>query len=343
MTHHLAATRPSPLRELLFQMLLHGLVFVFYSFDQHQTTFQPYKLAFFLNYVLAAGLINYLWLPRFLYPKQYLLFALGVTATIALTIAMEEFVLERIFFPDTRGKVFPGVFASLLDVLPVIAILSGFKFGWDALRTQREVDALRTAMAESELQFLKSQINPHFLFNNLNNLYSYALTRSPKTPEIILELSEVLRYMLYDCREAYVPLAKELEQLTNFTRLNELHIEGRGEVRLDLPDQTFGYRVAPLILIVFIENAFKHSQAQQSSGILIDISATLSPEGELVFHCRNSFQPRQKPADLPHGIGLANVRKRLGLIYPGQHRLDIRQETGTYEVELHLQLSRHSG
>ena len=180
---------------------------------------------------------------------------------VIAVIIVEEMVLEPLLFPGTRrGNEFPGIYVSLLGVLPVMCILSGFKFGWDALKKQAQIDELESTIQESELQFLRNQINPHFLFNNLNNLYSYALQESPKTPEIILEMSGVLRYMLYESKEQFVSLKKELEQLGNFILLYKLQIEDRGEVRFNVDKIEGEYKIAPLILIVFIENAFKYSQ-----------------------------------------------------------------------------------
>ncbi len=327
-------------KELLFQLFLHCLVFAFFSFDKNRPQIETYRVVFFLNYALAAFIINYLLLPRFFYQKKYLSFFVLVAFVVAGVILTEELILEKIYFPDTRGKSFPGVFYSLLEVLPVITILSGFKFAWDALGKQREVDELKAAMEESEMQFLKSQINPHFLFNNLNNLYSYAIENSPKTPTIILELSSVLRYMLYECKEKFVPLSKEVEQLENFTQLSELQIEERGVVNFKGPTIHSNYQIAPLILIVFIENAFKHSQASQSDNIFIDIDLQLSGEGRLDFHCKNNFHPTTNTENLSHGIGLENVKKRLRLLYPDAHQLTIRQTGHQYEVHLSMHLAK---
>jgi LytS/YehU family sensor histidine kinase len=257
---------------------------------------------------------------------------------VAVIIAVEELVLEQIYFPDTRGKRFPGVIYSLLDVMPVITILAGFKFAWDASKKQLEVEELRTSVKESELQFLKSQINPHFLFNNLNNLYSYAIEQSPKTPSIILELSSVLRYMLYDCKENLVALTKEIEHLKNFTLLNELQIEERGKVTFNTENIKSDYRIAPLILTVFIENAFKYSTASQSKDISIDIEINVSEQGMLEFKCKNSFKPMGNTDNLSRGIGLQNVKKRLQLLYPDAHELSICNEDGLYSVLLKMQL-----
>lgn len=328
----------STAKEILFQIVLHGILFLFFSFDRNQPQIQEYKIVAFLNYALGALVINYILLPKYFYTKKYLLFFTSVAIVVAGLIAVEELLLERIYFPDTRGKHFPGIVYSLLDVMPVIAILAGFKFAWDASLKQKEVEELRTSVKESELQFLKSQINPHFLFNNLNNMYSHAIEQSPKTPSIILELSSVLRYMLYDCKEDFVALNKEIEHLKNFTQLNELQIEDRGKVTFATEQIPNGYLIAPLILTVFIENAFKHSTASQSEDIFIDISIKINRDGQLDFECKNSYQADTNTEKLSNGIGLQNVKKRLQLLYPDAHKLSIQDTKNNYFVHLKMNL-----
>lgn len=327
-------------KEISFQLVLHTMVFVFYSFDRNEPQIAGYQVVFFLNYALATFFINYFLLPRFYYKKKYAYFFAFVLLTILAVVAIEEGVLEPIYFPDTRGQHFPGLFYCLLDVLPVITILSGFKFAWDAMQKQGEVDNLKSAVKESELQFLKSQINPHFLFNNLNNLYAYAIEQSPKTPDIILELSNLLRYMLYECKEQYVPLSKEVSQLENFISLSEMQVEERGQVSFSSKNIQAGYQIAPLILIVFIENAFKHSTASQTDNISIDVKLALSETGTLEFVCKNSYHPQSNTDNLSHGIGLENVRKRLALLYPNAYQLSILNANNIYEVRLTIDLNK---
>ena len=327
-------------KEIIFQIVLHALVFIFYSMEKNQTSIPAHKYAFFLNYVVAAFFINYVLLPRFYFQKKTIQFIVLVGITIVVVVLMEEFVLEKIYFEGQRANTFGGILSTLSQVLPTITILSGFKFAWDALGKQQEVDDLKIAVKESELQFLKSQINPHFLFNNLNNLYSYAIEQSPKTPEIILELSGLLRYMLYECKEDFVPLTKEVEQLENFINLSEMQIEERGTVNFSTQNIQSNFKIAPLILIVFIENAFKHSTASQADNISIDVKLELLESGKLEFFCKNSFLPQSNTESLSHGIGLENVKKRLQLIYPNAHQLDIQNNNNIYEVNLMIDLNK---
>lgn len=330
-------------RELIFQMVLIVLVFLFYSYDRDNPGFRWSQVAFFSTHVIAAAVIGYWLMPRFLYRKRYWQFFGYVVLIVAFVIGLEELFLEQIFFPGTRrANSFPGVVFSLMGVLPVITILSGFKFGWDALQKQEQIEKLKSTVQESELQFLRSQINPHFLFNNLNNLYSYALEGSTKTPEIILELSGLLRYMLYECKEKFVPLEKEIEQLHNFIKLNKLQIENRGVVQFNTNGIKRNYRIAPLILIAFVENAFKHSQAGQSENIEIEID--LRMEGnKLHFRCSNNYASSEELETVAAGIGLKNVRKRLQLLYPNKHGLRIHEGQNRYEVDLSIELEKMNG
>ena len=327
------------IKELYFVVFLNIVVFIFYAFDKRIPGFEAHQILFYLNFAITGLFINYVLLPNFLYKNKYILFALITSIVVIAVILIEEFVLERIFYPDTRGKRFSNIFYNLLNTLPTLTILVGFKFAWDALIQQKEVQKLKNSVRESELQFLKSQINPHFLFNNINNLYAHALEKSPKTPEIILELSTVLRYMLYECRAKYVPLKKEIEQLKNYVKLSKFQIEGRGNLKFKSTEIPRNYKIAPLILTVFIENAFKHSTSSLTESIDIAIKLKISPNGVLSFECSNTYNKESNLDNLPHGIGLKNVKKRLELLYPNNHDLNISSKNNIYNVKLNINLN----
>lgn len=326
--------------EISFQLLAGVILFLLYSYNQDSTfSISGYKVAFFFNYAWAAMVINYVLLPKLYSKKKFFLFFVSILILISSVILIDEYILEQIYFPDTRGTYFPGILFTLIETLPIIVFFVGFKFAWDFNRKQSEIEKLKSLIQESELQFLKSQINPHFLFNNLNNLYAYAIEKSPKTPTIILELSSVLRYMLYDCKERFVPLAKEIVHLKNYTSLNELQIEDRGNIEFQTCTILASWVIAPLILSVFIENAFKHSTASQSENINIVVNISTTEKGHLTFSCVNSFLPITNTDKLIKGIGLTNVKKRLQLLYPDAHNLKITEGNNVFTVILKLQLN----
>jgi Ca2+/Na+ antiporter len=324
--------------EYLIQGVLLALVFIFYSFEKENIHVSESEVFFFLNYTLAAYFISYVLLPRFLYKKKYILFFIFFLLVIGFVIYIEEQIIEKIYFPDTRGKCFPGVFNNLAETIPIITIITGFKFTWDALSKQSEVEQLKNAIQESELMYLKSQINPHFLFNNLNNLYAYSLENSPNTPEIILELSSVLRYILYEARGDFVPVSKEIDHLNNYIKLSKLHLEERGKVNFAQNVANTGFQIAPLILPVFVENAFKHCQSSQTDNIFIAIDLNLSSEGKLTFTCTNSFSGQSNIENLSKGIGLENVQRRLEILYPKSYSLFTTIHDDIFKVRLELQL-----
>ncbi|MGY5355388.1 sensor histidine kinase [Wenyingzhuangia sp. IMCC45467] len=327
-------------KEMLYQLAIVVVLFLFFSFVQDGTEkIASYKISFFLNYMVCAMVINYVLLPKLYYQKKIIYFFISVLVAIFLVIMIDEFVLEQIYFPDTRGTYFPGVLFTLVETLPVILIFVGFKIAWDFNKKQREIEQLKTLAQENELQYLKSQINPHFLFNNLNNLYAYAIENSPKTPSIIVELSSVLRYMLYDCKENFVSLSKEINHLKNYTALNELRVEHNGIVNFKANVDKYSFTIAPLILTVFVENAFKHSTSSQSEDIFVEIDVKVSNKGLLVFKCKNSFLPEANNQNLASGIGLKNVKKRLQILYPAMHTLDIFDKENIYTIVLKLNLN----
>lgn len=329
-----------PAREVLFQIVVHLVVFLFFSVSIQDHEIELYEVSFFLNYALAVLVIDYVLLPDFFYKKKYLLFSILFILLIVINIYIEELVLERIYFPDTTGKQFGGIFFSMLEVLPVVFILSSFKYAWDTVHKMAQIEQIKASLAESEMKYLISQVNPHFLFNNLNNLYSYALEKSAKTPKIILSLSSLLRYMLYDCQTKFVPIANELNYIKDYTSLNELQVEERGTIYLSFPEEVDSkFQIAPLILIAFVENAFKHSLNSQASNIIITIEIELTSTGLLSFRCTNSFEKESSESQLSKGIGLENVKKRLEYLYKGKYELSIKDRDNIFMVGLNLALN----
>ncbi len=329
--------KSSTVFEVLIQIGIMAIFFLGTSFRRDSDHIHWGRLIFLGNYFVAAMVVNYFLMPKFYYHKKYFWFIIGAILVIILSILLEELVLEQILARHTRGSRFSSIFFTFVRMLPFVMLFVGFKFAWDGQRRQRELDALKNVMSESQLQFLKSQINPHFLFNSLNNLYSYALEKSEKTPEIILELSSLLRYMLYETKETKVPLDKEVKYLEDFIRLQSLQIEDRGNVRFNKEGDFHGKYIAPLILIVFVENCFKHSTSSLSHQI--DIEIDLQMRGNVLhFKTANSYSEMKNTESLNEGIGLQNVKTRLELLYPNVHRLDIHKENNVYKVDLEITL-----
>jgi two-component system LytT family sensor kinase len=326
--------------EALIHLFLWILYFVVIAYAKDYPHLYFHEFIFTGNYFIAIIIINYWLLPRFLYRQRYAVFILGSLFILAVSIFVEEGILEPLFFPGTRmARSFPGIVFHLSEIGPTFLFFIGFKFAWDNLKKESRLKQLEKEKAESELQLLKLQLNPHFLFNNLNNLFAYAQESSPKTPEIILQLSSIMRYMLYESREKFVPLEKELNYLKDFIRLQELQLENRGRVEFSVTGTTEGKRIAPLLLIPFVENSFKHSLSSQSDNILISIDVEIQGR-RLIFNCANTYAETGNHSGryVSKGIGLANVRKRLNLLYPGKYQLGIEAADGIYHVKLQLDL-----
>jgi sensor histidine kinase YesM len=189
---------------------------------------------------------------------------------------------------------------------------------------------------EAELKMLKAQVNPHFLFNTLNNLYSLAYTKSDKTAGAIMSLSEIMRYLIYETGVTLVSAEKEVRFITNYIRLEKLRIEDPGKVTLSIEQPSPGLLIAPLLFIAFIENAFKHSGLDNDPEGFIQIFLAFHDD-EIIFTCENSVSP-DSGHDKSGGVGLSNARSRLELMYPGKYALDIRPSALVYTVHLRLSL-----
>lgn len=211
------------------------------------------------------------------------------------------------------------------------------------LRNQykEKITSARAAMAQSksELQLLQSQLSPHFLFNTLNNLYGLSMSEPLRLPPLLLKLSDLLRYSVYEVKELFVPLQHEMEYIRNYTDFERLRLGDRLQLSMRTDGVvTAGCQIPPLMLIVFVENAFKHSRAAGENSIAIDIN--LARVGnQLVFSVRNSVAAggNELKKERNSGFGLDSVRKRLNLLYPDRHKLRIEQKEGSHAVYLELE------
>ena len=199
-----------------------------------------------------------------------------------------------------------------------------------------EIDA---ATSKSELLLLQSQMSPHFLFNTLNNLYGLALTDHLRVPPLLLKLSELLRYTVYDVNETFVPLKDEIKYIENYITFEQIRIGDRLVLHKEIEEVTENeVQIAPMLLIGFIENAFKHSKNTSSEKIKVEITLKIWGNS-ILFYVRNSHSKSEKISMLPgksSGFGLSTVKKRLQLLYPDHYELNINDDGKTYSVELTL-------
>ncbi|MCX6244516.1 MAG: sensor histidine kinase [Bacteroidetes bacterium] len=236
----------------------------------------------------------------------------------------EMYDLSIWFYSGLRLSIITGAYAILL------------KFAIDWFDAQKLKAEMVNQKQTSELALLRSQVNPHFLFNTLNNIYSLVCKHSPEAPEAIMKLSSIMRYVLYDANTDRVFLEKEIEYLQSFIELQKLRIRNPDFVELVIEGDIGHQTIAPMLLIPFVENAFKHgSKTGALPGIRIRLACKSS---EIVFEVTNHLKKNTLgPKDTVGGIGLQNITRRLKILYPGKYSLDTRQDDELYSVKLIIQ------
>ncbi|MEO7992034.1 MAG: two-component regulator propeller domain-containing protein [Chryseolinea sp.] len=219
----------------------------------------------------------------------------------------------------------------------VFLTLGIFAYRW-RIATVKKQQSKKAIQLESELNFLKSQVNPHFLFNTLNNIYALCQVNSRNAAPMVGKISEMMRYMIYDCTVPLVPLQKEIDYLKNYIELNQLKSNRKLNASITIDGDPNGLKIAPLLLINFLENSFKHGDLNSNGDGFIKVYIVIN-ELELFFTIRNSFRDRPIKRNEQGGIGLENVQHRLSLLYPGKHTLRIEKNNSIFEIELKLKLN----
>jgi sensor histidine kinase YesM len=261
---------------------------------------------------------------------------------IALGLLSTGLIIWMFFYAAFPLRDRPFI-SLLLFGLPLFAvsIIFGSIVKLTRTITKRQIAEARMSAAHSasELQLLQSQISPHFLFNTLNNMYGLSITQHEKIPQLLLKLSDLLRYSVYDASKKFVPVADELSYIVNYIEFEKMRIGDRLGLTVDFEDfSASDAKIAPMLLVNFVENAFKHSKNTTSESIFIHISLK-TWENQLLFSIVNSYNPNERKADKDHsGLGMENVKKRLGLLYPSDHHLVIEDADNTYKVMLQLKM-----
>jgi sensor histidine kinase YesM len=325
----------------LYHLLGWVLLFLGWHFFRYQD--YPAGKGWYITFVKVADLAllvyltNYWLIPRFLYRKRYVLFALlFVVFVFSCSIGkmyIEAALLNTSFEIWHRFKV--RVYDNVIPHFLLVSTGAAIKLLTDHAKAQRRLGEMAKEKAETELNFLKSQLNPHFLFNSLNTIYFLIDKQNNEARTTLLQMSDLLRYQLYDCNSPAIEIEKEVQYLQHYVRLQELRKDNQYEVGIEIGEQVKGFRITPLLLIPFVENAFKHISHYSHEKNFITVNLQRQ-KGMLTFTVENSKDDQQRSTEPTGGIGLSNVKRRLELLYPGRHTLQILNNTHTFKIELNL-------
>lgn len=277
-----------------------------------------------------AVYVNNLLILPFLKRKKLLFLGLFILNT-AVFSAISVVIIYLVTDQEPEWNTFLN-FVSIMILALIFA---------SAIRIARDSFTRRQEEKDAELKLLKAQLNPHFLFNTLNNLYGLSVVKSAKLPDLMLKLSDLLRYSLYETKEMLVPLEKEIHYLENYMSLEKIRLEDSMDIQFNTSGELSSIKIAPMLFIVFVENAFKHLGVVEhtKSRVVVSIKAE---NDQLTFTCENTMDPLEKAFENleegKSGIGLQNVKKRLELIYPEKHVLRFRESDTSYNVTLILNM-----
>ncbi|WP_109437303.1 MULTISPECIES: sensor histidine kinase [Aquimarina] len=297
--------------------------------DRFDTTFYFYLHG--LNYTMAImGIIwinHFVLIPSFFDKRRYFLYTILLIGSLFFGAYLKG------YWKDGWYGVYKMVFFLIYTTGTGMAAF----FLRRNIVFRREKEDKEKLQKEMELNYLKEQVNPHFFFNSLNSIYALSRQQSPETPDVVMQLSELMRYQLESSKKETVLLKEELEFIENYLLLEEKRLSKRCTVELLIEGDLSGLGIAPMLLIPFVENAIKHGAQSTNEQSKIDISATIK-NTTLHFGVVNS-KPTMITASNRNGLGLENVKRRLGLLYPNAHTLDIADKENEYRVNLTIDLA----
>nr|WP_321408170.1 sensor histidine kinase [uncultured Carboxylicivirga sp.] len=284
----------------------------------------------------------FLLVPEFYVAKRYKQFwiytsiVILLCAFIRLQIKMQFDVNTGLIGPRLADRFEARGFLVSIGASSLIAgIASLIRISRFYTRKTREHEKLTQEKTEAELQLLKAQINPHFLFNSLNNIYALVLTKNEKAPESLMSLSQLLRYIIYETSAFKVSLEKEITYLQFYIELESLRLVNPNSLHVDIQQVETNLQIMPMLFIPFVENAFKHSNINQGGGISVKLHLH---QDNLTFICSNTIGSIHKTIDKVGGVGLENTKRRLEMLYAGNYKLSITQKELTYTVKLTITL-----
>jgi LytS/YehU family sensor histidine kinase len=278
----------------------------------------------------------YVLIPRFLARDRIFFYIASVFITLALMAIIRSPLDYYVFreFNTSMKTVYSNerLLQYVLSGLITVFISSALKVTGNYIRNERRNKELENQKLMAELAYLKSQVNPHFLFNTLNNIYSLAYKQSPETPDAIMKLSLLMRYMLYESNDTLVNLEKEVEHIHNFIDLQKLRLREQTSIKFNMQGNPEGKRIAPMMLMTLVENAFKHGLVSKNEiGIIFNL---VIQDDRLLFSTINNISTHKKREY--GGIGLQNLRQRLNLLYRNRHELTFEEKEGAFFATLKL-------
>jgi len=341
------------LSHLLFWAGLFSLFLLLASLNTGVTSphFITY-LATLPTQIAAAYLLNYYQIPQLLYKKRYLRFTISFLVSVYVLSALARISVVYIAEPLVRTNfeqesiveiltdtsyLFAIYFTSTYVYAFVMMLIRTVKIRFEE---RHKIQLLQKEKVTNELKFLKGQIQPHFLFNTLNNLYALTLAKSDLAPQIVLKLSELLDFILYQSDQTTIPISKEIELLEGFIELESLRYGDKVAVNFKHTSERDNIQVSPLLLLPLIENAFKHGVSGSIQKAEINMNLKVTSKA-LVFEIYNTKPVQPVSQNLKgSGIGTANLRRQLALNYPDAHHLEIEETSEYYKVNLELNLNR---
>ena len=304
-----------------------------------------YTVIFHVSLVAGVYLNLLVLIPLFLKKDRYLLYGLLLLAVITGTAGFNLLTFNKLIDYILPGYYFISYY-EYADILKFVVVYIGLttllklsKSWFLLMEADRKLMRAEKEKINNELLALRSQINPHFLFNSLNSIYSLALHQSGKTPAAILKISDLMRYMLYEANEDKVPLKNELHFLENYFELQKLRSDDRAEITLDITGEVKDQQIAPLLFLPFIENSFKHGVKGDPEGGFTRVSINVKGEEVQLDVINNKGKIDKVEKSDFQGIGLQNARRRLELLYPQRHTLSIDDLEDSFEVKLKIVMS----
>ena len=337
------------LQHLLFWACSFYILLHYFSLEDELSDIDyVYTLLFHISLVLGVY-INIEILIRFLLKKEkYLLYILTLGATWLTVAYANQFTFNYLSDWIAPNYLFISAY-DIEDLLKfsfvylIITTLLKLSKSWFAiLETKKELETAKREQIENELSTLKSNINPHFLFNNLNSLYALSLKNAKETPDYILKLSELMRYMIYETHDKWVSLDKEINYITNYLDLQKLRCHSDTSIHYSIDGEINSQRIVPFLLIPFIENCFKHGGMNQSDSNFINLNIHIESD-HINMKLKNSIQTKaNEQINKIGGFGIENVKKRLNSHYNDQYELTLDSSDGEFIVELKLNLKHDS-